>query len=369
MYKQYIDPFIRLLILCMLLLVIFVCFKLSIGYIFPFLIAFFIAAVLNTPVTYIEKQWKVPRPLATLSVIVTIFLIFVGLIFIVITEIIQGTAYIMEKFQAFIIHFFRVVENVFIEIIIPFYHKLASFFNQLDDTHQQTIQDNLQKFLNEIGTSFTKLIQSLIIQLPEFVGFFPGSLTIIIFILIATFLMVNDWQNIIKKLMDILPGNILSIVRDVQSGIKKGIIGYIRAQIILIFISAVLIYVGLLIIGVDHALAIAAIAAVVDLLPLVGTGLIFIPWILYSFIISNYSLTIGLAILYIVVIVTRQIIEPKILSANIGINPLVSLIILFITIQLWGIAGVIFAPIILISILVLYQSGIFMKLVHFVLNK
>ncbi len=365
-YKQLFDPMIRGLFLCIITVLVLIFLKFTIGYMYPFLIAFMLAALINPSVTYLENQWKIPRSLATLTVITSIFILLIGLLFLLVNEIIRGTTYLMEKFPNYFHSFMQLMEEIINQHILPLYQSILSYFRSLDSSHQTTIQENVTEFLENIANTGTNMIQSLIMQLPEFVGIFPNSLTITIFILLATFMMVNDWHNITKKLKELLPNNMLTFISDLHTGIKKAFSGYLRAQLILIIISAVIIFIGLAIIGVEHALTIAGIAALVDLLPVIGTGIIFVPWILYTFLTGDYSMTIGLSILYMTVIIVRQMIEPKIISASIGINPLVSLIILFVTIQLWGIAGVLLAPIILISIYVIFQSGIFMKMIQFV---
>ncbi len=340
--------------------------KFTIIYIYPFIIAFIVAAMLNPSVTYLELKWKIPRTVATIVVISVIFLLFFGIIVFIINEIIQGMFSLLEKLPDYLQSLVKIMETILNEQIIPIYQNIATLFKSLDPSQQTAIQENMENFLENLTNTGTKIIQTAIGQLPEIVGFFPNSITIFIFILLATFMMTKDWHNLSEKLHHVLPQNILAFISDLHKGTKKAFSGYIRAQFILIFVSAVQIYMGLVILKVDHALTIAAIAAIVDLLPVIGTGIIFVPWILYTFITGDFPLTIGLSILYMVVIIVRQMIEPKILSASIGINPLVSLIILFVTIQLWGIAGVVIAPLILISVYVLFQSGIFIKLFHFI---
>src|SRR5690625_6811556 len=82
-------------------------------------------------------------------------------------------------------------------------------------------------------------------------------------------------------------------------------------------ISSCIILLGLFILKIEHALTIALLIGFVDVLPLIGTGLVFIPWIGYLFITNDYFLTIGLSLIYMVVVISRQFIEPKILSAHI----------------------------------------------------
>ncbi|WP_051359346.1 sporulation integral membrane protein YtvI [Paucisalibacillus globulus] len=366
MYKQYIDTVARGFLLILILTLVFFIVKFTIGYIYPFIIAFIIAAMLNPSVSYFERKWKFPRIVATISVISLLLLLFFIIMVFLFNEIIQGLLSLLEKLPDYFQSFVKMVEYLANEQIIPLYQNIIALFQSLDPSQQNAIQENLENYLEKLTETGTNMIHTAIGQLPEIVVFFPNSITIFIFILLATFMMTNDWQLLNGKLHQILPKNLLSFVSDLHKGIKKAFSGYLRAQFILILISASMIYIGLVILKVDHALTIAAIAALVDLLPVVGTGIIFVPWILYSFVTGGFSLTIGLSILYMIVIIVRQMIEPKILSASIGVNPLVSLIILFVTIQVWGIAGVILAPLILIFFYVLFQSGIFIKMFKFI---
>ena len=86
----------------------------------------------------------------------------------------------------------------------------------------------------------------------------------------------------------------------------------------------------------------------------------------YLFLTANYPLTIGLTIIYMVIIISRQLLEPKIISANIGINPLITLLAVFISIQLWGLSGVLIAPLILIIVTTCNQTGVFKQLWYYV---
>ncbi|MEN2765585.1 sporulation integral membrane protein YtvI [Ornithinibacillus xuwenensis] len=366
MYKQLLEQLLRGGLVVLICITLYFLARFSIGYIYPFLIAFFIAALLNPTVTYIENHLNFPRTLATLTVIISIFLTFIGLLILMITEIIQGTSYITERLPKYLHSFTEISERILAEHVLPFYQKVASFFKSLDPSHQSTIQENIMQFLENIANTITQLIQSALLEIPTIVGFLPDSLTLLIFIILATFIITNDWYNLTEKLKVFLPQNILVFIYDFQKGIKKAFSGYLKAQLILILISATIIFVGLLILGIKHALTIAVLAALVDLLPFIGTGLLFIPWIMYSFITADFTMTIGVSVLYMTVIVVRQMIEPKIISASIGVNPLMSLIILFVALQLWGIIGVLLAPFILITLFVLYESRVFIKLVNFI---
>src|SRR5699024_8701623 len=103
-----------------------------------------------------------------------------------------------------------------------------------------------------------------------------------------------------------------------------------------------------------------------EVLPYLGTGTVFIPWIIYQFIVGNYGMVIGLSILYGIVIVQRQLMEPKILSSSIGMDPLATLISLFVGFKLIGFLGLIVGPVVLVLITTLYRAHVFKEIWHYI---
>src|SRR5699024_5939571 len=133
-------------------------------------------------------------------------------------------------------------------------------------------------------------------------------------------------------------------------------------------ISSFIVMVGLMVYQVENVLMLTLTVLFVDFIPYVGVGAVFIPWIIYNFFTGDYILTIQLAVLYIVIIVVRQMIEPRILASSVGIHPLFALIILFIGIQSLGIVGIFITPIVLITISAIYHAGIFHFIWYYIKN-
>ncbi len=295
-----------------------------------------------------------------------LFLFFVGIVLLIITEVYQGTAFLAVQIPEYIQTFVLFLESFFNTNILPLYEKIISFFHSLDEQQQATIQSYIRSFTDFITSTGTDMLQNSLAKIPEILAVVPGSLTTLTFILLATFMMTNDLENIKRIASRMLPEKTRQSTNQLFHYIKLAVTGYLRAQLFLIFISACLILTGLLILRVEHALTIALIAAAVDLIPYLGTGIIFIPWIIYLYAVADYSLTIGITVLYMIVIISRQILEPKILSSNIGIHPLIVLTTMFVGIQLWGIAGLLVAPIFTVLGNAIYQAGIFQALWNFI---
>jgi predicted PurR-regulated permease PerM len=121
---------------------------------------------------------------------------------------------------------------------------------------------------------------------------------------------------------------------------------YIRAYLIIMLITFVIMLTGFLIMRVENALLLASVIALLDVLPLIGVGTVLVPWSVFQLLFGNLYLGIGLALIFVVNEVVRQISEPKIVGKSLGIHPLVSLVLLYVGYSVLGIAGLLLVPLI-----------------------
>lgn len=366
MNKRLIWQGIRLLIILVVVVLFHFIFKYTISWFYPFLIAFIIAKIIHPLISFLEIKSKFPRGLATLVVLIGLVTVVFTTFFLLVSEIIDGTLYLADKlpiyFDTLIIFFEQIINDYF----VPFYQIIMSWIQSLDNYQQVTIQEHIKQLTDYLSTAGTTFLQGFLLMIPTMILALPHSLMIFIIILIATYFMAKDWTNLKKSLSRIIPLPVVHSSKKVLYHLERSVFGFLKAQIIIVSISTGLIFLGLCILNVKHALTIALLMGLVDIMPLIGTGLIFIPWLVYLFITHNYGFTIGLSVIYMIVVITRQIVEPKVLSSNIGINPLLALIILFFCIQFWGISGILLSPILLIIISALFQSGIIKQVTLFV---
>src|SRR5699024_8583183 len=125
---------------------------------------------------------------------------------------------------------------------------------------------------------------------------------------------------------------------------QRTLLGFLKAEFKLTFISAVIVFIGLTILRVEHALSIALIIWIVDFLPYIGAILVFLPWVVYSLSTGDMVLGTGLSILYGLIVMQRQLIKPKILSSSIGISPLLTLLTMYVGFKLIGLIGIVLGP-------------------------
>ena len=124
--------------------------------------------------------------------------------------------------------------------------------------------------------------------------------------------------------------------------------------------------IGLLILNIPYAITIALLIGLVDLPPYLGVGAVLVPWFLYLFFTGNTKLGLGLLIIYGVIVVVRQLLEPNLLSSNVGLDPLLTLIALFVGLKLFGFLGIIIGPVTVVVILALHRAQVFRDIWMFI---
>lgn len=357
-----------LLVLGFVVLLLLSCFYLS-KVTYPFIIGFAIAFLINPLVNFLEKKGRMPRTLAVLVSIVIIIGIFAGLITLLIAEIVSGADYLSNVVPKHLDTLINYIEEFFAAQIIPLYNQLTSLFKNLDMGQQDTIVENIKNVGSHIGTTVGAFIQNFFGKIPNIISWFPNAATVLIFSLLGTFFISKDWYRLSTLGSKLIPSRARVSGKTVFTDLKKALFGFVKAQATLISITTVIILIGLLILRVDYAITIALITGIVDVIPYLGTGLIFVPWIIYEAIAGEMSMAIGLGVLYVIVLVQRQVMEPKILSSNIGMDPLATLVALFVGFKLIGFLGLIVGPVTLVILTTLHRANVFRDIWAFIIGK
>ncbi|MBT2686439.1 sporulation integral membrane protein YtvI [Bacillus sp. ISL-37] len=336
---------------------------------YPFIIGFLIAFMMNPLVNFFQTRAKMPRSLAVLISLVLIMLVFAGLITLLVVEIASGAEYLAKVVPEHLVTLIDYIEHLFAAQLIPLYNQLTGMFQSLESGQQDTIMDNIQNVGATIGTTTGNFIKDFFEKIPNILSWFPNAATVLIFSLLGTFFISKDWYRLSAMGTRFLPNRARTSSKTVFDDLKKALFGFVRAQATLVSITTVIILIGLLILRIDYAITIALVTGIVDIIPYLGTGAVFVPWIIYEAIAGEMSTAIGLGVLYVVVLVQRQIMEPKILSSSIGLDPLATLIALFVGFKTIGFLGLIVGPVILVIFNTLQRANVFRDIWTFIKGK
>lgn len=188
----------------------------------------------------------------------------------------------------------------------------------------------------------------------------PSLLIAVIVTLVSSYFYTKDYELIrntfgpfLKKHLGTNPF-FLNFKKDILSVLW----GYLKAQLILMSVTTVIVSIGLLIFRIENAPLLGLLAGAVDALPLLGPAAFFMPWILVMVAIGNTQLALKLFGLYLLTTITRQLLEPKVLSAHIGVHPILTLMGLYLGIKFLGVPGLILGPFTMVTLVASYKRYI-----------
>lgn len=175
----------------------------------------------------------------------------------------------------------------------------------------------------------------------------PGIVFSFAVFTVALFYLCLDFGGIVKSAKGLLPVSVYSLLAAFRRRANDAMFGYLRAAFIILVWTIVQLYAGFLILRVNYALLLALVVAFVDMLPVLGIGTVLIPWSIFAFCTGDIYRGVGTLVLFIVITMVRQFLEPRIMGNYIGVHPVFVLITVYGGLILFGVCGMILAPILL----------------------
>ena len=211
-----------------------------------------------------------------------------------------------------------------------------------------------EKFYDMVTDMTSHLMETLGEALPSFaarlISSFPSLFFMILITVIAGFYFCMDGTRIGEGLIALLPRSVRARIPAWKERTKQISWRYVKVYLLLLLLTFGELLIGFLILGVDYAFLLAGIIAVLDMLPVLGVGTVLIPWALVTLLQKNFYLGFGLVILYFVMLILRQIVEPKLLGKSLGLHPLVALFAGYAGWRLFGFLGMILGPVLALLI-------------------
>lgn len=348
---KYLKIFVNLLVAVLVIVLLFYAFPKVLVFFMPFVIGWIISMIANPLVRFLERKVKIVRKHSSMLIIIGV------LAGVILAGYLGGARIATEAVN---------LANNLPEI----YDSLEEDFTEIGDNLQvvyERLPVSIQKSITEITSDFAGYVSGLVqaIGKPTFqaAGNFaknvPGTLIAIIMCILSAYFFTADRDTIMKTLKEHVPASIWSRVASVVGQLKFVVGGYFKAQFKIMAVIYVILVVGLAILKVDYVLLVAFLIAFLDMLPFFGTGTVLGPWAILKILSGDYTMAVGLVILYLVAQVVRQVIQPKIVGDTIGMNPLATLIFMYIGYRFSSIIGMIVAVPIGMIIINLFKTGVF----------
>lgn len=320
-------------------------FKLFIIWI-PFVLAWWISNLLSPVVEKIVKHLRVHRSLVTFIIL----LIFIGLLLLIVSAL----GYVIVTQARNLLDRFPEITTAIKDGTFKFTDDISFIKKLLPSYLTANINLDIPTILENINLSITTILASLV----GIAAVIPNLLVGIIVMFVAAFFMTKDKIKLKDLEMQLWAHRIFRnpLMLIIKNDVLMVLLGYIKAQLILMTLTFTEVSIGLSILKIPNAILIALGVGILDALPVFGTGSVFIPWVIVLLFYKNYSLAVGIFIVYLVATLSRQSLEPKIISTQIGVHPLITLLVIYTGIKLFGIWGIIIAPFTAITILAIKKS-------------
>lgn len=323
-----------------LLIGLFIALKLSIFYM-PFLVAFIISLMIEPAIKFIMKKTNLTRRTSSIIIFVIAITIILGsLIWLIITLFSESSSLLQglnDYFDKAYIQFQGLISSLNFDKI--------HLSNELINLIQNSTGDILNTASNWLRTALTGLI-NIVTALP-YIAICIGIT------LVALYFICVDKIYILDQIEHHLPKMWAKKISIHLNDLIKTLGGYLKAQATLVLVSFIVSLIGLYILkftgfNINYPLLMALFIGFVDALPILGSGTVMIPWAILCAINGDINLGIAIIVLLIIMSISRQVLEPKLVSKNIGVHPIFTLVAMYTGFKFIGIIGLLIGPIVLI---------------------
>ena len=330
----------NILYVLLLLIGMYIALKLSIFYM-PFLVAFIIALMIEPAIKYIMKKTNFTRRTSSIIIFVIVSIILIGSLSWIAITLFSESSSLLQSINDYIDKGYAQIKN----LINSFNFDKIKVSNEVLEVIQNSTGDVLENITIWVRNLLTGVI-NLLTSLP--------SIAICVGItVVALYFICVDKIYIIDQIEYHLPKMWVKKMGSHLRELIKTLGGYLKAEATLVLISFIISLVGLYILefmnfNVKYPLLMALFIGFVDALPILGSGSVMIPWAIIASINGDITLGIPIIVLLIIMSIVRQILEPKLVSKNIGVHPIFTLIAMYTGFKIIGIIGLLIGPIVLI---------------------
>ena len=331
----------------------YVALKYALPLLMPFVLAFVIAYLLRRPIRFLSRVLHVPKGLVAVLLVVLTYGV-IGLLL----------ALAGIRLTATVTGLVQQIPSIYNNYILP---DLTDLFTWLEDLLAR-LDPSLMSALEELQTQLLNMLWQLVSSLSGLlmggVSFatslatsLPGFLIRVLLMVISTFFIAIDYEKIVKFVLGCLRGHTRDVILQIKSYVVGTLFVCIRSYALIMFITFVELSIGLSVIRVERAMLVALLIAIFDILPVLGTGGIMIPWAILTALGGDMGRALALLVVYVIITIIRNIIEPRIVGAQIGLHPVLTLISMFVGNHLFGIVGLFGLPILLSLLRYLNDTG------------
>lgn len=328
-------------------LILFLLFKIMAVYLLPFLIGVIIAYLVQKPARFLSRKLSIKKESVCAAFSVSFYLM--------VTLLLVLLGWVLYKQSNKVIKFFShsgIITGLIdktVEILSTCFKGFDSNFGDMVKRFTQQTEDVI---IAKASTGLSNILAGVVKKIPSLIFTF-------IVTIVSTCYISIDYDRLKIFLAGLVNHNFFKKVTDIKDVFFNCFYKMILGYILLCVITYFELLIGLMLLKVNNFLLISFIIAVIDLLPVFGTGIVLVPWAIISFFQNDYKAGAGLILLYITLVIVRNFLEPKIIGKQIGINPLFTLVFIFLGLRIGGIFGMIAVPVVFTVVFSYYRQQLY----------
>lgn len=330
---------------------IYLFFEYIFACLLPFFLAFTVTLTTHKAVLFLQFKFKFKRKFAVFSISSVIFILICTILYLLTSRLFNELAVLSEYLTEERI-------NLFITDITK---KLTDFgyklFPGIMSKLSPSISDISKNIDNLATTAVTVILPYIGKTAAAFISAFPSLFVFSAVFILTLFYSACDYEKMVSFIKNQLNAKQLKFVIELKNQLLKTVLSTLKAYTLLILLTFVQLLTGFIIAGIKSPALLAVIISFIDILPVLGTGTVLIPWSILFFLSGNVKTGLCISILYVIITIVRQIAEPKILGDSLGLHPLITLISMYSGLKLAGIKGLFIFPFAVIIINNLNKKG------------
>ncbi len=357
--KSFIINFVYAVI-CIGLFYVFI--KYCLGVLSPFIIAFIVAYALQRPIKWAQKKLHLKSHgiisfLLVLLVVCIIFGVLSIAVLILFDELKGFASYLTTQFSS-IDELIVTLENYAMGVIV----RLPQSIRGTVGEYVTNAFDSLGKGQSQIDLS---MLSAPLSGAWSVVKSLPSTILSVVVAVVSCFFMASDYDKVKELVLGFFSDSKRKSVVKTKRTATKAITKLLKAYVTIMAITFAEMFLGLFLlklIGVydgSYIAIISFVTCIIDIIPVLGTGTVLIPWAVFNLIFGNFGMGIGLLVIYAAITVIRQIIEPKLVANQAGLPAIVTIMAMFLGVRIFGAFGIILLPFTVIILKLLYDEGVF----------
>lgn len=317
----------------------------------PFILGYLFSRLVNPLADFLQKKLKCPRSVSALLVIVITIGIIGGTLSVIFWKLFVEVRNLYNQFPQMYSDF-----QVFWK---QFSEKWSNVYSNMPEQVQNVLSGIVAQFSEKAASFLNSRSEPVVDYASNFAKAIPGGFIGVIIFILSVYFMVVDNKNVSDIVHKMLGAKAVTKMNAVKKECKRYLGGYVKAQVTIMCISFVIMLVEFTVAGTGYSILIAFTTAFMDALPVFGSGIVLWPLAVINFFSGDIKNGAVMIIAFVSVVVTRHLIEPKLVSSKMGMNPILTLMAMYVGYRIWGVGGIILGVVFMMISVSFYKAGIF----------